>query len=329
MTARLHADDGTKRARFPVSDHCNGKTFFNPRANRNRGFLEILRWQLTADRKAWPKAVDFTPTLIPNDPYVCTWAGHATFLIRFGSLNVLTDPVFSQRASPVGWAGPKRVHPPGIALDALPRIDLVLLSHDHYDHCDLASLRKIAKAHPAARVLVPLGNGDLMAKAGFAPQQVNERDWWESVQIGAATITVTPSQHWSNRLTGTRNGRLWGGFHLRSAEKTVYFVGDTGWEAQTFAEIGQRVAPPDLALIPIGAYEPRWFMADHHCNPAEAVEIHRAVRARRSLGMHWGTFQLTDEGREEPLAALEAARRAAGLGENEFTTLIPGHSAVL
>ncbi len=318
--------------RFPVSDHCDGRRFFNPRGHVNRSWLEVLKWRRTSQPSAWPASVALGAQPVPPTPVngeiVATWINHATFLLQTAAGNILTDPVYGERASPFEWAGPQRVHQPGVSFENLPRIDVVLLSHDHYDHCHLPTLRRLAAASQPL-VITPLGNAALARRAGL--QRVVELDWWQSHPITSATgpelaVTLTPARHWSNRLSGARNGRLWGGFYLRTGGHRVYFSGDTGYDAEFFRAIGRDLGPPDLAMIPIGAYEPRWFMAAQHCNPAEAVEIHRDVRARLSLAMHWGTFQLTDEAREAPVEALVAALQNAGLRADEFRALAPGES---
>jgi len=256
----------------------------------------LLKWKLFGRPSRWPNAVPFTPAPTPPmpraDEIVTTWIGHATFLLQTTRGNFLIDPVFSQRASPVQWAGPRRVQPPGLALEALPRIDAVLLSHDHYDHCDAPSLRRLAAAHDPV-FIAPLRHRDLLTGAGA--RKIVELDWWESHAFAPdVSIALTPSQHWSNRFGTPRNHRLWGGFFLTfgaaAAVKRVWFVGDTGYDAESFRAIARRCGSPDLALIPIGAYEPRWFMEPMHMNPTEAVATHRDVGAKRSIAMHWGRF---------------------------------------
>ena len=317
--------------RFPVSDHCDGRRFFNPRRHINRDWTEIIRWKLTSSPAPWPERVPITPVPPPPAPsgrdLVATWIGHSTYLLQSPLGNVITDPVFSERASPVGFAGPRRVHEPGIRFADLPPLDLVVVSHDHYDHCDVATLERLALDHPKAVVVTPLNNGPILAAAGWAPQRIHELDWWESLTLpGGIVAQITPARHWSNRATGARNGRLWGGCNLKFGDRAVHFVGDTGYDEFMFREIRQRCGAPDLALVPIGAYEPRWFMSEMHCNPAEAVQIHLDLGARLSAAKHWGTFQLTDESREAPVTALAAARTAAQLGAEAFRTLAPGES---
>jgi L-ascorbate metabolism protein UlaG (beta-lactamase superfamily) len=315
----------------PRSDHFNGKTFFNPGPRAERGLLDALRWKFTSRPARWPHWVDIVPQAPPPAPrdggVAATWINHATFLLQTGQHALLTDPVFSERASPVSWAGPRRVHVPGVAFASLPKIDFVLLSHDHYDHCDLPSLRRLAHTHQPL-FLAPLGHCALLAGAGAT--RIVELDWWQSHALAPnLMVRLTPARHWCRRTPGGTNRRLWGGFYLRTAARSVWFAGDTGYDETLFRDIGRRCGAPDLALIPIGAYEPRWFMQTAHMNPAEAVRAHRDCGARQSIAMHWGTFQLTDEGREEPVQALELARVAAGLGLEEFRVLLPGRHVVI
>ncbi len=317
---------------FPISDHCNGHTFFNPNRPEVRGLTDVLRWKLSSTPAVWPKSVPITALRPAPSPaggkLAAHWINHATFLLQTAAGTVLTDPVFSERVSPVSWAGPSRVHAPGIAFGDLPRIDVIVLSHDHYDHCDLATLRRLNTAHAPLAVTL-LGNGPLLRSAGFARERIVELDWWgQHLTAAGLAIRATPARHWSNRATGPRNGRLWGGFFLKAGERTAHFVGDTGYDAEMFTTIRRRCGAPDLAMIPIGAYEPRWFMAEQHCNPEEAVKIHVELGAKQSVGMHWGTFQLTDEAREAPRAALTAALNTAKLPPASFRAVNPGESVV-
>ncbi len=317
---------------FPVSDHCDGRRFLNPRGHVNRTWLDVLKWRRTSKAHPWPKSVALDPQSLPpfnaEGKVSCTLINHATFLLRFPGCNVLTDPIFSDCAGPLGRLGPRRVHPPGIDFKQLPHIDIILLSHDHYDHCDLPTLRRCAWEHGPI-IIAPLGHRALLRRAGFEDDKITELDWWQNhVGTGGLTITFTPARHWSNRLSGKRNGRLWGGFYLQTKDQRVLFTGDTAYDHEHFTSIRQRLGAPDLALIPIGAYEPRWFMAAQHCNPAEAVQIHTELDTRQSVGMHWGTFQLTDEARDEPVKALQEAMEQRGISADQFRVLQPGETLV-
>ena len=313
--------------RVPPSDHFNGKSFFNPGQASERGMLDVLKWKMTSRAAPWPARIAVARRPLPprpvSDGIAATWVGQSTFVLQSSAATVLTDPVFSERASPVSWLGPRRVVPPGVDFDAVPRVDLVLLSHDHYDHCDLPTLGRLARRDDPL-VVAPLGHRPLLAGAGV--RRIVELDWWGSHALGSgAEVTLVPALHWCRRRPFETNARLWGGFMLRAGGRLVYFAGDSGYRDGLFADIGRRCGAPDLALIPIGAYAPRWFMKDAHMNPEEAVQVHRDLGARRSLAMHWGTFQLTDEARDEPVTRLEAARG----GTVDFASLEPGGSAVV
>ena len=229
--------------------------------------------------------------------------------------------MYSQRASPLSTVGPRRVRQPAIAFDDLPPISTILLSHNHYDHCDLPTLRKLASSDPI--VVTPLGNGRLVRSTGL--RRIEELDWWQDATTPVVPMTLTPAHHFSARTPFDRNRALWGGFLLVAGGKRIFFAGDTAY-APHFLEIRRRLGPVDLALIPIGAYEPRWFMGAVHMNPAEAVQAHLDLGAPKSIGMHFGTFQLTNEGIDEPLRALDEARRANQIPEDQFSTLAPGES---
>jgi L-ascorbate metabolism protein UlaG (beta-lactamase superfamily) len=255
-----------------------------------------------------------------------TFIGQATFLLRTAAGTILTDPFFSERASPFASIGPRRLRAPGFALDALPDIDLILLSHNHYDHMDLPSLRAL-RARTTAPILTGLGNGAYLARKGVSGAV--EMDWWQrTTPRPDVAVSYVPAQHWSSRSPRDRRRMLWGGFVVRSGGATIYFAGDTGY-CPWFGTIRERLGAPDLALLPIGAYEPRWFMQNQHMNPAEAVQAHLDLGSRHSIGMHFGTIQLTDEAVDEPLHALARAAREAGLGEGAFTTLDFGESRII
>ncbi len=313
---------------LPPTDHFNGKTFFNPGEPMNHGLLPVLRWKMSSRPTPWPRSVPVEVRPVPPAPagegVTATWVGHSTFVLRSRSATMLTDPVFSERAGPFSWAGPRRATAPGVALESLPRIDGILLSHDHFDHCDLRSLRWLAH-RDQPWIVAPLGHRGLLAGAGF--KRIFELDWWERYRLGPdVEALMVPARHWTRRSAWGTNTRLWGGFILTTGGRRVYFAGDSGYQATLFREIGRRCGPVDLALIPIGAYKPRWFMAGAHMDPREAVLVHADVGSRRSVAMHWGTFQLTDEGREEPVTELAEAVRAAGLPEGAFTAPGPGES---
>ena len=252
-----------------------------------------------------------------------TFIGHASFLIQIGGRCVLVDPVWSLRASPLAFAGPKRVRAPGQALEALPGCDLLLVSHNHYDHLDLPTLWRVRRRWGPPAV-TGLANARHLAKAGI--RGATELDWWQSVEVAGLRVTYVPAQHFSARTLVDRNRSLWGGFVIDAEGATVFFAGDSGW-CPHFAEVAARFPRIDLALIPIGAYEPRFFMRTQHMDPGEAVRAHLALGARRSVGMHFGTFAgLTDEAIEGPEAWLAEARAAAGVAAEAFGTLPFGGS---
>jgi L-ascorbate metabolism protein UlaG (beta-lactamase superfamily) len=317
----------------PASDHFNGKTFFQPGAHLERLFRDFLRWRFTSRRAPWPRTVALSPQPPPPTPrgseLVATWLGHATYLLQTTQGNLLFDPVFSRRVSPFTWIGPRRVHPVPIPISGLPEITAVCVSHDHYDHCDVASIRQLAdRFNPV--FIAPLRHHALLAAAGAS--RIVELDWWQTERLTTgAEVTLTPTKHWSNRLGTPRNHRLWGGFHIRiktTPQRTVWFVGDSGYDQSVFREIRARCGAPDLAFVPIGAYEPRWFMAPMHMNPTEAVQLHRDIGAGLSLAMHWGTFHLTDEARDAPVQELREAMASVGVGTRGFRVPGPGESVV-
>ncbi|MBX6421796.1 MAG: MBL fold metallo-hydrolase [Nevskia sp.] len=254
-----------------------------------------------------------------------TWIGHASFLLQHGGLNLLTDPHLSGRASPFSFAGPARLAPPGLEFHELPPIDAVLISHNHYDHLDALTVRRLAREHPGLRFFVPLGLADWFRRRGI--ERVTELDWWQSAELGAgagaARVTAVPVQHFSGRGLRDRNATLWCGMVFEHAGAKVFFAGDTGY-SRDFADIAARFAPFDLALIPIGAYEPRGFMAPVHVNPEEAVRIHQELGSRLSVAMHWGTFRLTLEPMDEPPRRLAAALAAAGIPPERFIVMRHG-----
>lgn len=310
-----------------MSDHFDGRRYFNPEALGPRGPGVILRWMLTRQKERWPRWVEDPPWPPPAGPVPpgvasLTFIGHSTFLIRLAGrdgapLTILTDPVFSERCSPLSWAGPRRVRAPGLALDALPRPNLVLLSHNHYDHLDLASLRALHRRFAPVVVTTP-GNARTLARAGVPGAR--ELDWWEAATLGPLRVTATPARHFSSRGPFDRDRSLWAGFMLELDGGRLLFAGDSG-AGRHWAAIRERLGPPGVALLPVGAYLPRYVMQPVHMDPAEAVQAALDLGAARSVGMHFGTFQLTDEGIDAPLRALEAARERAGLLQDAFDVL--------
>ena len=309
------------------TDHFDGRRFFNPSGANGQPVWLVPRMLLTP-RSRWPARVAVEPRRPPHvgpADVVVTFVGHATFLIQVGPVNLLVDPVYAERASPVGFAGPRRVRAPGVRFDDLPPIALVLLSHNHYDHCDLATLRALERRFQP-RFVTPVGNGRLLRSAGSG--YVEEIDWWQRASTAPLPITLTPAQHFSSRSMFDRNRALWGGFLIEAGGRRILFAGDSGY-GDHFREIAARLGPIDLALLPIGAYEPRWFMKDIHMNPAEAVQAHLDLAARQSIAMHFGTFQLTPEGIDEPVRELATALRERGVPPERFRTVEVGASLPL
>ncbi|CBS89744.1 MBL fold metallo-hydrolase [Azospirillum lipoferum] len=311
----------------PVSSNFDGVRFFNPgEPDTDRSLRQLLRWQFGRRKVEWPGEVPVTPA-VPEpevDALRVTVVGHATALIQAPGLNILTDPVWSERASPVRFAGPKRATAPGIRFDDLPRIDAVLLSHNHYDHLDIDTLRRLHE-RDAPLVVTPLGN-DAILRKHMPGMRTAAGDWWSRFELAAGTeVHIVPANHWSSRTVRDRRMALWGGFFLRMPAGTLYFAGDTGYgTGAAFKAIHRRLGGCDLALIPIGAYEPRWFMSAQHCDPEEAVRIMLDVGARKAVGIHWGTFALTDEAREEPPERLRATLAAHGIDSGRFEAAFPG-----
>jgi L-ascorbate metabolism protein UlaG (beta-lactamase superfamily) len=256
-----------------------------------------------------------------------TWIGHAGFLVQLAGVNMLVDPQFSERASPVAFAGPRRIVPLPLEISELPRIDVVLISHNHYDHLDRASVKAIAARADATRFLVPLGLAAWFRDEGI--DRVEEYDWWQSGDVGAVRLTFVPAQNWSKRTLSDTNLSLWGGWVMEGSGLKVLHTGDLGY-SQDARDIGARQGPFDLALIPIGAYAPRWFMKTMHVDVTDALEVRRDVRAARAVGMHWGTFEhLTDEPMDEPPRELERLRAAAGLAREEFDVMKIGETRAI
>jgi L-ascorbate metabolism protein UlaG (beta-lactamase superfamily) len=317
----------------PISDHFDGTHFFDPDGSPPKKVSEVLRWQFGGGRQRhkWPEWVpspyaDAPPARVEGGKVRFAFVGHASWLIQTAGLNILVDPVWSDRVSPFSWAGPKRHNDPGVAFDKLPDIDIVLVSHGHYDHLDLATLSRVA-ARFSPRVITPLGN-DLTMKAADAAIKAEAFDWHDRVELGNnVAVTLVPTRHWSARGVFDRNKALWASFVLETPAGKLYVVCDSGYGDGThFRRVRDSHGPLRLAILPIGAYEPRWFMRDQHMNPQEAVRAFADCGAELALAHHHGTFQLTDEAIDAPVIALREALDAAGIDRARFRALRPGEA---
>ncbi|WP_339388559.1 MBL fold metallo-hydrolase [Planctobacterium marinum] len=326
LTPLIGCDGNERKSR---SDHFDGKKYYNPTLQKqfSPGLSDIYQ-MMREGRPDWPDRIEnkgvsqLDATLGPDD-FSLTFVNHATFLIQFAGVNVLTDPVWSERASPVSWIGPKRVRKPGIPISKLPNIDLILISHNHYDHLDIKTLKLLSdKFNPV--VVVPIGDKKLLNSVGI--RNVKELDWWESISMEeGSTITFTPTQHSSARGLFDRDKSLWGSYFIKYRQRSIYFGGDAGYSSH-FSETRKRLGPPDVALLGIGAYAPRFFMKSIHMDPAEAVLAHKDLGANQSVGMHFGTFQLSSESFDQPLKELGIALLEQGVKESAFTTLQDGET---
>ncbi|MGE0501057.1 MAG: MBL fold metallo-hydrolase [Rhizobiaceae bacterium] len=311
------------------TDHFDGEVFYNPEGRGPGSLRELLRWKVLGRRVAWPKRWPSPfPAALParrvdGDRLRVTMVGHSTLLVQTSGLNLLTDPVWSERASPFAFAGPRRVNPPGIAFEDLPPIDVVLLSHNHYDHMDLGTMARLKRTHDPL-VVTPHGNDAILRRA--APDmRMAVGDWGDSFDIPGGSVRLDPAHHWSARGGRDRRMALWCAFALETEAGRVYYAGDTGFDGgRHYRNSAGRGGPFRLAILPIGAYEPRWFMEPHHQNPAEAVEGMRLLGAAYAAGCHWGTFRLTDEGVDDPRSMLEGALRTAGIASDRFRPMLPG-----
>jgi L-ascorbate metabolism protein UlaG (beta-lactamase superfamily) len=310
-----------------TSGHFDGLRFFNcaPRT-ADKTLLDGLLWLATRRRGPWPRAVP-TGMLKPearSDAPRISVVGHATVLIQACGLNLVTDPMWSERAGRIPFLAPKRVSQPAIAFDDLPRIHIVLLSHNHYDHLDIVTLRRLVD-RDGPLILAPLGNAAFIAQAVPAAR-VETGDWWHSHRLAKGIeITLVPAQHWSMRHPWDRRMALWCGFMVRAGGELIYFAGDTGYgDGSLFQKIRQEFGRPDVALLPIGAYAPRWLMADNHVDPTKAVKVFEDLDARQGIGIHWGVFRLSDEGRNEPRDALARTLANQRINPQRFLAAEPG-----
>jgi len=315
----------------PVSDHFDGLYFYDPDGSPPKTLAQVLRWQLgrSRQRAAWPEwapspHADTPPPRVEGNRVRLSFVGHASWLIQTAGLNILVDPVWSERVSPFSFAGPKRHNDPGIAFEALPKIDVVLVSHGHYDHLDIATLSRLA-AKFSPRVVTPLGN-DVTMKAADAAIKAEAHDWKDRVEFGnGLAVTFVPTRHWSARGLFDRNKALWASFVLETPAGKLYIVCDSGYgEGKHFRRVAEAHGPVRLAVLPIGAYEPRWFMRDQHMNPSDAVKAFADCGAEQALAHHHGTFQLTDEAIDAPALALGEALDEANVPREKFAVLKPG-----
>lgn len=311
----------------PVSDHFNGTTFENIDDVGSKNFFQVFWWSLTRTPGKWEKRTEselppgsFSERRVEDDLKV-SYVNHSTFLIQTDSLNILTDPVWSDRVSPFSFAGPERMRPPGFRYEDLPPVDAVLISHNHYDHLDIETLKRLKRDHNPM-FIVPLGVDKQLSEEGIINTMA--LDWWESVSIERRMkVSAVPAQHFSARGLFDRDKTLWAGFVISTSSGPVYFAGDTGY-GSFFPQIAERFGPVKLSLIPIGAYKPRWFMAPVHVDPAEALKVHADVQSEFSIGMHYGTFPLADDSQYDPLTDLKEALEQSGLTEEEFRIMEEG-----
>ena len=312
-----------------LSDHFDGLRFVDPHGMAPKGIPDLLRWWTARGRITWSDWVpspyaDEPPARIDGRALRISFIGHASLLVQTAGLNILIDPVWSDRVSPIDFVGPKRVNAPGIAFDALPRIDVVLISHNHYDHLDMATLSRLVATH-RPRIITPLGNDTVMR--AYDPTIAAETyDWGDRVALGTGVeVTLAPMRHWSARGVLDRNKALWAAFIIATPAGRIYHVADSGYgDGFRFREASALYGPFRLAILPIGAYEPRWFMRDQHMNPEESVKAFADCGAELALAHHHGTFQLTDEAIEAPVEALAATLAHSGIAAERFRTLKPG-----
>ncbi|TQV80122.1 hypothetical protein FKG94_10665 [Exilibacterium tricleocarpae] len=313
--------------RGPVSENFDGERFRNLAPEyREKSLGDLLRWVFNREREEQWRwlPLEAGPALPParvREGLTVTFINHATVLVQVDGINILTDPIWSHRTSPVSWLGPQRYHDPGVRFEDLPPIDYVVISHNHYDHMDLPSLQRLWERDQPT-VVAGLGNRKLLAGAGI--EKVVELDWWQPLAVnGQLTIHGVPAQHWSTRTRLDTNRTLWMGYVFASSEGPILFAGDTGLGPH-FALINERFGPMQLSLLPIGAYLPRWFMRDNHLSPADALEAHRILQSRQSMAIHFGTFPLGDDGQTATVARMLEVRDRAGLAAEVFWVPVPG-----
>jgi L-ascorbate metabolism protein UlaG (beta-lactamase superfamily) len=314
----------------PITDHFDGERFFNPGGRSPKGLMQVARLYTAESWAAWPQALpspfpaDKPPQSVIGGRARLSFIGHASWLIQTGGRNILIDPVWAERASPLSFAGPRRANAPGIAFDDLPPIHAVIITHNHYDHMDLGTLARLWR-RDRPQIVTPLGNDTIM-KTEIAGIEARAVDWGEATDLGSDIVAhAVPTQHWSARGARDRSHALWASFVLETPAGKIYAVGDSGLgDGSTFRHVARRHPSIRLALLPIGAYEPRWFMESQHMNPADAVEAFHLSGAEAALGHHWGTFQLTTEPHDQPPAHLAAALAARAVAPGRFAPVWPG-----
>lgn len=306
--------------------HFNGKTFMNPDNVKAKGLFEVLKWMARRQQGPWHEVTNAMPGDKPaervEEGIRITFVNHTTFLIQTEGINILTDPVWSERTSPFSFAGPKRMRPPGIRFEDLPKIDVVLISHNHYDHLDVTTMQRVVKEHKP-RIITPLG-----VKAFFEEEDMKgaqDIDWWEETKLtDGLSIQAVPAQHFSGRGMFDRDRTLWCGFVLKRKAGNLYFAGDTGYNEITFKEIGERCSPIIISILPIGAYKPNWFMSPIHTSPEDAVKIFLDVKTQAAVASHFGTFPLADDSQQDPIDDLVKALKEKQLSQDQFLVLKEG-----
>jgi L-ascorbate metabolism protein UlaG (beta-lactamase superfamily) len=315
------------RHKGPASHNFKHNRFHNHSHVVPHSLRDVLKWMWTRKPMPWPAietpSMPSPPERVHGKDLRITFVNHSTFLIQTQGVNILTDPVLSKTIGPIPGHGVKRLAAPGLTLDQLPKIDAILISHDHYDHLDAPTVRQIVR-RDGAKVFAGLGIDTILKGKHIPASHIQTLDWGQAVEaFSHIKFHFVPVQHWSGRWLWDRNASLWGGFIIETPTKKVFFAGDTGYGPH-FQSIHQQFGPMDIALLPIGAYEPRWFMADMHMNPEEAVRAHQDLHAKLSIAMHFGTFQLADEGHDQPVKDLKAALKKHKISADKFKILPMG-----
>ncbi|MFN9502401.1 MAG: MBL fold metallo-hydrolase [Chryseotalea sp.] len=310
----------------PVSDHFTGKEFINPGGVKAKGLGEVLQWMVKREQGPWTEIKDNKETTLPTERIDSglhiTFINHTTFLIQVDGINILTDPVWSERTSPFTWAGPKRMRQPGVKMEDLPPIDFIVLSHNHYDHLDITTVQELVKKHQP-KIITPLG-----VKAFLHEEEikgVQDMDWWDEKKLtNNISIQAVPAQHFSGRGMFDRDKTLWCGYIFKRKTGNLYFAGDTGYNETTFKEIGEKCAPIQVSILPIGAYKPTWFMQNIHTSPEDAVKIFVETKTEWAVASHFGTFPLADDGQTEPIEELKEALNKYKINPEKFLPLREG-----